>query len=304
MTSPFLSLTANLRAILWMVAAAFVFANMSGLVKYLGQDMHAFEIAFFRSVFGFVALLPGLWAGGGLRAFRTQRIGLHGVRVALGGFTMLCFFYAMTMLPLANAKALSFSQPLFMLLLAPIFLQEKIGWHRGVAVVIGFVGLVIAAQPGADGFSIASFAAIAGAFTMACAMIVVKKLAATERPVTIMAYFSLSAIVITALPASMVWVTPTWEQVGLTAVVGAMASLGQYLYIRGYQIGEASVIAPFNFLQIPFAGVVGYIVFTEIPSTATVIGGGIVVSSAIYIMRREAVLNRRTTSVQSTPAGN
>jgi len=294
---------ANVRASLWMIAAAVVFSNMSGLVKFLGQDLHGFEIAFLRSIFGFLVLIPALHALGGLKAFQTQRPGLHLARCILGGVTMLCFFYSMTELPLANAKTLSFSQPLFMLLLAPFFLNEKIGWHRGFAAVIGFTGLIIAAQPGSLQYTDASFAAITGAVTMACAMIIVKKLSATEKPVTILAYFALAAIVVTAIPTYFVWKTPTWTQVGLSAVIGGMASFGQYLYIRAYKIGEASVVAPLSFLQIPFSGFVGYMAFAEVPTQATVIGGIIIVSSAIYITRREAMVKKKeVTKVQTNPA--
>jgi len=280
-----------------MVCAALVFSQMNGLVKYLGRDLHGFEIAFFRSIFGFFALLPGIMSAGGIKAFHTKRPWLHTIRAVFGGITMLCLFYAMTRLPLANATALAFSQPLFMLILAPIFLHEKIGWHRSLAACFGFAGVLIIVQPGEMGFSIAAIGAITGAFTMACAMIVVKTLSKTELPVSIMSYFALSAIVVTGIPTIYVWVTPTWTQVLLMAVCGIVASFGQYLYIRSYKIGEASVVAPFNFLQLPFAGLLGYVAFSEMPARTTLIGGALIIAAALYIMRRESIVHNKVTPI-------
>ncbi len=200
----------NVRGTLWMVLAAFVFAQMNALIKYVGHDLHGFEVAFFRALFGFVSLLPVIVSAGGARVFRTDNLKMHGLRALSGGFTMLCFFYAMTHLPLANATALSFSQPLFLLALAPFLLKERVGWHRGLA-----------------------------------------------------------------------------------AGVGGLGSLGQYLYIRAYRAGDASAVAPFNFLQLPFAAALGFVLFAEELSVATLIGGTLIVVSVLYIMRREAILHRR-----------
>ncbi len=286
----------NLRGTLWMAVAALVFAAMNALVKSVGRDLHGFEIAFFRAVFGFLALLPMIVSAGGFSAFRTDNLKMHGLRALFGGITMLCFFYAMTRLPLANATALSFSQPLFLLALAPFLLKERVGWHRCLAAAAGFAGVVIAARPGAAGFSAASFAAVGGALSMAFAMVCVKKLSAADRPLAILAFFSASAILTTLPPALSVWKTPDGAQLAWLALIGGMGSLGQYLYIRAYRVGEASVVAPFNFLQLPFAAALGLAVFAEEPGIATLAGGGLIVASVVYIMRREAIVHRKAVS--------
>jgi len=117
----------NVRGTLWMVLAALVFAQMNALIKYVGRDLHGFEVAFFRAVFGFLALLPVIVGAGGLRVFHTRKPLLHLWRAASGCGALLCFFYALTRLPLANATALSFSQPLFLLAMAPLILKEQVG---------------------------------------------------------------------------------------------------------------------------------------------------------------------------------
>jgi drug/metabolite transporter (DMT)-like permease len=287
----------NLRGALWMAFAAFVFAGMNALIKSVGHDLHGFEIAFFRSLFGFVALVPMIAASGGWAIFRTRNLKMHGLRALFGGITMLCFFYAMTRLPLANATALSFSQPLFMLALAPVLLQERVGWHRALAAAVGFCGVAIAAGPGTAGFTVASFAAVAGAVSMAFAMVCVKKLSVTDRPLAILAYFSASTVFTTLPPTLTVWKTPDTTQLLWLALIGGLGSLGQYLYVRAYRVGEASVVAPFNFLQLPFAATWGFAAFAEAPGVATLAGGGLIVASVVYIMRREATVHRREVSV-------
>ncbi|MGE4527805.1 MAG: DMT family transporter [Rhodospirillaceae bacterium] len=283
----------NVRGTLWMVLATLVFAQMNALVKYVGHDLHGFEIAFFRAVFGFLVLVPVIIGAGGLRVFHTRKPLLHLWRAVSGCGAMLCFFYSLTRLPLANATALSFSQPLFLLAMAPFLLQEKVGWHRWAAALVGFAGVVIAAQPGAEGFTAASFAAIGGALFMALAVVSVKVMSRTEAPLTILAYFSLSIIFTTFVPSIPVWRTPSPVQLASLALIGAMGSLGQYLYIRAYRAGDASVVAPFNFLQLPFAMLLGFICFAEIPAAATLAGGGIIVAAVLYIMRREAKVHSR-----------
>ncbi|MBN2751460.1 MAG: DMT family transporter, partial [Rhodospirillaceae bacterium] len=143
----------------------------------------------------------------------------------------------------------------------------------------------------------ASFAAVAGAFSMAFAMVFVKFLSRTETSIAILAFFSLSAIFTTLIPTITVWQTPSLIQIGWLALVGGLGSMGQYLYIRAYRIGDASVVAPFNFLQLPFAACLGYLVFAEMPGHATLVGGSIIIVSVLYIMRREAVVHRKVNQI-------
>ncbi|WP_337996496.1 DMT family transporter [Oleispirillum naphthae] len=287
----------NVRGALWMVLAVCLFSQMNALIKYVGQDLHPFEVAFFRAVFGFLVLLPVIAGSGGMRVFATRKPLFHLWRAASGCGAMLCFFYTLTHLPLANATALSFSQPLFLLAMAPLLLKEKVGWHRWAAALVGFSGVVIAARPGAEGFSPAAFIAVGGAFFMALAMVSVKVMSRTEAPLTILSYFSLSIIFTTLVPAIPVWRTPTAAQTAWLALIGLMGSIGQYLYIRSYRAGDASVVAPFNFLQLPVSAVLGFAVFAEIPAATTLAGGGIIVASVLYIMRREAKTHARVEDI-------
>lgn len=286
----------NLSGALWMVAAALVFAAMNGLIRMVGQSLHGFEVAFLRAVFGWVYLAPIVIAAGGFRVFRTAVPGLHALRALFGGSTMLLSFYAFTRLPLAESTTLSFSAPLFMLILAQVALGETVGWHRRIAAAVGFLGVVIAARPEAEGMSAASVAMVVGAFAWGCGMTCVKALARTESPLSIMAIFSAAVVLINAAPAALVWRTPTPGETLWLLVIAGLGTLGQYLYIRAYRVGEASLVAPFNFLQLPFAAGIGAMLFGETPGLSTLAGGLIIVGSGLYIMQREATLRRRTSA--------
>lgn len=283
----------NVRGTLWMALAALVFAMMNALIRDLGADLHGFEIAFFRSVFGLMFLVPMIASSGGLKVLKTAKPKLHVLRAICGATTMLLSFYAFTRLPLANATTLTFSQPLFLLALAPFLLGETVGWHRRIAAAVGFGGVLIAAQPGAEGFSIASVAMLGAALAMAFGMVCVKFLSRTESSLSIMTWFSVAAVVAAAAPAAAVWQTPTLGELGVLVAMGALGTCGQYLYVRSYRVGEASVVAPFNFLQLPFAAGFGFVLFGETPGWSTLGGGVVIVASVLYIMRREAIVHRK-----------
>jgi drug/metabolite transporter (DMT)-like permease len=283
----------NVRGALWMALAALVFAMMNALIRRVGADIHGFEIAFFRSVFGVMFLAPIIASAGGLKVLKTAKPKLHAWRAVFGGSTMLLSFYAFTRLPLANATTLSFSQPLFLLALAPFLLGETVGWHRRIAAAVGFCGVLIAAQPGAAGFSVASVAMLAAALAMAFGMVCVKFLSRTDSSLSIMSWFSIAAVVFAFVPALLVWRTPTLAELALLVVMGALGTCGQYFYVRSYRVGEASVVAPFNFLQLPFAAGFGFLLFGETPGWSTLVGGVVIVASVLYIMRREAIVHRK-----------
>lgn len=283
----------NVRGTLWMALAALVFAMMNALIRKIGADLHGFEIAFFRAVFGLMFLVPMIASAGGFRVLKTAKPKLHFLRAICGATTMLLSFYAFTRLPLANATTLTFSQPLFLLALAPFLLGETVGWHRRIAAAVGFGGVLIAAQPGAEGFSIASVAMLAAALAMAFGMVCVKFLSRTESSLSIMTWFSVAAVVAAFLPALAVWRDPTPLEFALLVVTGALGTCGQYLYVRSYRVGEASVVAPFNFLQLPFAAGFGFVLFGETPGWSTLVGGVAIVASVLYIMRREAIVHRK-----------
>jgi len=285
------SLSANQRGALWLLLSAAAFAAMSGFSKSLGSmGIHAFQIAFFRSFFGLLALLPFI-VGDNAAPLRTGRPLLYFLRCGIGITSLLANFYSMTSLPLATAAALSFTRPLFLVLLAILFLGETLGWRRGLATLIGFGGVIVLLHPGAalaQGSGITpdgAAAAVYAAFSMAVVLLLVKKLSNTEHPITLLFWFSLASAAGTAGPAALVWINPSLLQWSQLIAVGVLGSLAQYAIFRAYQIGEASVLGPVDNSQLIWAGLIGSLFFGEIPDGFTAAGVLLIVVSTLGVLR-------------------
>ncbi len=284
-------LPANIRGALWVVAAGALFSVMAAVVKILGNRLDSFQIAFFRALFGLAAVLPFVWQEG-LPRLRTRRPGMHLLRGVMGVSAMLCGFYAITHLPLADAVSLSFTRPLFLVPLAVLFLGERVRARRWAATAVGFLGVVVMLRP-TGAIEPAAFVALAGALLVAGVSVLLKKLAATETPATILFYFGVISSTVALGPALYVWIAPTLGELLLLMLVGALAAAAQSFMIRAFAVAEATAVAPFDYVRILYAGLIGYALFAEVPDRWTVLGATIVAASTLYIARREAWLARR-----------
>jgi len=270
-----------------MLAGVIFFAATAVLIKYAGQSLHTFEIVFFRCLFGLLVVIP-LIMQSGLRALAIRKPAWHGFRVVCAVVAMNCGFYALANLELATAISLSFTRPLFMILLAIVILGEVVRWRRGLATVIGFCGVVIMLQPGAIEFHWAFIAALASAFAVAMALVLVKLMSKYDEPVSIMVSFSIGTVLVSAVPAGLVWQTPTTIELMLLVGLGVVASLGQYSLIRAFTLGEATVMSPIDYLQIIIGSAAGFYLFQEMPSVWTLLGAVVIVGSTLYIVIRGA----------------
>jgi drug/metabolite transporter (DMT)-like permease len=278
-------LPANLHGALWIVLSASFFAVQGLVVKLLGQRLDSFQIAFFRCVFGLIAILPFLY--GTTSFFMTGRIGTHIARALVGVGGTFCGFYALTHLPLATATAISFTRPLFLILLALLFLGEMVRWQRWIATIVGFLGVLIVLRPGTDTFDPAMLVALAGALFVSEVSVLVKKLSGTERNVTILFYFASITTLVSAVPAAFVWQDPIGAEWLLLALIGILSSLAQYTMLRALRVGEATAVMPFDYARLPFAGVLGYLFFAEVPDGWTLVGIAVLVGATLYIARHE-----------------
>ncbi|MEO3428051.1 DMT family transporter [Pelagibius sp. CAU 1746] len=288
-----LRLSPNHRGALWMIAASLGFTVNSAVVKTLvaghagSGGLDVFQVAFARALFSFALVLPFLLrAGPG--ALRTRHPGIHGLRAFSGAAAMICGFYAVGQLPLAEFMALSFTQPLFVTLLAVLVLGEAVRWRRWLATAVGFIGVLIMMRPGAAAFDPAALVALTSVFGIALAVILVKRLPAGESHTTMLTYFCLMSLGVTALPAFLTWRPPSLEQWGLLVAVGALGVASQAMIIRAYRAGEASFVAPFDYLKLLLAGLIGFYFFSELPGLWTLVGAAVIVGAAFYTARREA----------------
>jgi drug/metabolite transporter (DMT)-like permease len=288
-------LPANVRGALWVVLSCPCIASMGALVKTLGARLDRFQLAFLRSLFALLSVLPfALRAGVGV--LRTERPGLHLARGLAGTVAMMCGFFALTRLSLADATAIGFTTPLFLTVLAALVLHEVVRWRRWSATAFGFLGVLVMFRPGEGILEVAALAALLGALCVATVRLLIKRLAATEKSLTMIVYFCLISTTVSALPAVFVWRSPTLAELALLVLLGCVASVTQIFMIRGYGTGEASALAPFEYSRLPFAAIYGFFLFAELPDLYTLLGASMIVGSTLYIARREHRLSKRTPS--------
>lgn len=274
----------KLRGILLIVLSGLCFSAMNALSKHLGARLNVFEIAFFRSAFGWVLVWPFVMLSG-LKVLKTRHPGAHVVRGLASGCSVLSIFYSVMHLPLADATAYGFTRNLFIVLLAAAFLHERIRRDRSAVALLGFIGVLLMLRPQA-GLTLAAGVALFGALLAACVIVIIKHLMRSERPVTVMFYFGLSTTVVTGLPAIAFWQRPGAEELLLLLMTGALGSAGQTVMIMAYREADATVLAPFDYLQLVFAAALGYLLFFEVPTAWTIAGAVLIVLANLYSSQR------------------
>ncbi len=281
----------TLRALSWMLVATVAFSTMHALVRHITQELHFFEVAFFRNFFGVVALLP-MFLRYGFTPLRTQRIGLLTLRGVLNIGAMFTFFYALSVTPLATVSALGFSAPIFATTLAMLLLGEVVRARRWAAILIGFAGALVIIRPGFAELDYGMLAVLLSSVLWAMALMVIKVLGRTESSLTITVYMGLIMAPLSLGPALFVWQWPTPEQFAWLAGVGFVGAIAQWTMTEALRLGDTSEVMPLDFLKLIWAAVIGYLAFGEFPDFFTWIGGLMIFGGATYIAIRESERRR------------
>jgi drug/metabolite transporter (DMT)-like permease len=280
-----------------MIASGIGFTFMAIAIKVLGHRLDSFQIAFFRCLIGFIAILPLVGAYGS-DVLQTRSLKIHALRGLFGLIAMFASYYAIARIPLASYTALSFTKPLFSTILAVIVLHEIVRWRRWSATAVGFIGVLVMVRPGAETFNAAALFALADSLSIAFLVTLIKRLPPGETPLGMMFYFGVFSTIAALPPALFVWQWPTAEEWALLVVIGILGALSQSFWIRAYRAGEASLVAPFDYLRLLFAGIAGYLAFAETVDLWTLLGAAIIVISTVYIARREARVARAATAAR------
>ncbi|MGH6901943.1 MAG: DMT family transporter [Geminicoccaceae bacterium] len=282
-------MSAPLRGALWMCAAATCFALMITLVRQLTDDLHPLQVVFFRTAFGLLAMLPWLLRQG-LGVLRTGRFRLHLLRALIGIFAMVGWFTTLSLMPLAEATALSFTAPIFTSVLAVLILGEVMRLRRWTATLIGFLGALLIVRPGVAAIDPVALLAIATAAVWATSTVLIKVMARTESAGAITTYMALLTTPMTLLAALFVWQTPDLAQLGWAALLGAAGSIGHICMSRALAVADASLVAPLDYLRLPIVALIAFLAFGEVPNAWVWIGAAVIAASSIYIAQREARL--------------
>jgi len=274
------------RAAILVSAGSMTLVVMAMVVKHLGSDLPAMEILFFRSFIGFLFVLP-LFVRDPMEPLRTKRPGLHFVRGATGALGNACFFWTLTHMLLADAMALQFSRPLFMIPLALVLLGDNAGLRRSLVALVGFTGILFYARPFTAGFEPGAFVGSLGALAGGVVVVCIKRLATTEPTRVIMFYYASWNAAFALIPALLFWVTPSVPQLALLAVVGFLGIAGQGLITHGLTLGDATALVPLDYSRIVYAAILGYLVFGEVPGPWSYVGMALIVASSLYLVLTE-----------------
>lgn len=301
------------RGIALKVASVCCFVVMATMLK-ATLTIPSGEMVFFRSFFATLPVLAYLaWKGRLRHAFATKRPLGHVVRGLVGVTSMSLGFFALTRLPLPEATAIGYAAPLIIVILSAVLLQERVHVFRWTTVLVGLVGVAIILWPRLTVFSsesglgdaeaIGAIAALFGAILSAFAMLQVRNLVQTEQSETIVIYFFITASVLSLLTLPLGWVWPTQEQALLLVGAGFFGGIGQLLLTNCYRHADMSVIAPFEYVSLILTIIIGFVIFSDVPTLAMVLGALIIVASGIAVILRERWLGlERTRAKQaSTP---
>jgi drug/metabolite transporter (DMT)-like permease len=287
--------------ILFMLASIFAYSCLDALAKWTVTIYAPAQFLLIRSTTSIAVLLPFVARNNFAALKNIPRPGLQFVRVALSITEVILFFSAVYYLPLADTITCYLASPIFVVAMSALFLGEKVGWRRWLAVTFGFIGVLIAMKPSTSSISWGALVAVAGAFVSALLMIVTRQLRGTSE-----AFLAFGQIVGTlifgAAVAPFVWITPEWPHVGIFLVSGIVSVVALLCINRSLRLAPASVLAPFKFTAIFWAASFGYFAFGDVPSLTTAIGAAFIISAGLYIFLRERKLARLEATMRPPPA--
>ena len=285
-----------LLALLLRLGAAGSLASMAALIKYVHDTgIHLIEILFWRQALAIpVVIVWALATTGSLAVFATRRPGAH-VRRGLFGLTgMVLNFAAVVLLPLAEATTMNFTAPIWAVILSMLLLKDKVGIWRWSAVLLGFAGIVLIAQPGSGHIPLlGASVALGGAFMIALISIQIADLNKTEQPITIVFWFAMIAAPVCGLALPWVFSAHSPLQWALLAAMGVMGTLGQILLTASLRYGKVASVIVMDYSSLFWATLYGWLVWDTLPTPWTWLGAPLVVAAGLLITWREHVLARR-----------
>jgi len=282
-----------LEAAIWMLASCAALSVLAALGRYLAlAGVEPLQIVFCRLLFAWMCLLPWLMKRG-LKQVGTSQTKLYMLRAVVSMCAMTTWFYAVSMIPIGEVTALSFLAPLFTTVGAAFVLGELVGLRRATATLIGFCGALIIIRPGYVELGPGNWFALGSAVFMGASALIIKTLTRGDDPWTVVFFSHLLMIPLALVPALFVWSWLTPELWLFLMATGPIAVLGHITFTKALSVADASLVATVDFSRLPFAVLVGWIVFGEVSDLWTWVGAAVIFASALYIVRREMRQTKR-----------
>ncbi len=276
----------------YMFISVCAFSLMDVIVKW-SDDYPVGQVLFFR---GFCGIIPMLFLIPKDRYFdfyKTNRPLLHFKRCLAGLIALISIFIALRNLPLATVVSITFAAPIFTTIFSIFLLNEKVGFYRWLAVLVGFVGIIIISEPGFSSLNLYYIYPIIFCLGLSYVAIAIKKLSSTEPVWLISFFFSFSIMLISFLSFYQNWILPSLFDLFFLSLIGILGGLANLWLSQSYKLSDVSLVTPLKYLALVFAVIFGYFIWNEIPTPKTLFGAGLVILSSFIIFRREMVLKKR-----------
>ena len=283
------SFPAPVRGLLLVVIASAFFAAMHNTIRFVtvSEGFHPFEVAFFRVAFGLLVFIP-FFVRSGVGILRTQKFTWHFGRAFLNSASMLSWFTALSLMPVGDATAVSLIGPVFVAILAMVFLGEHVGPMRWFGIFLAVAGGLLVVRPGLTEISSGVWLVLFSAVAVSFSKLIAKILTEHDSPTTIVAYMTLLMIPITLVPAIFVWQTPSIYQLVFLALIGIFGTTGHLLFVQAYKLADMSLVEPAMFTRMVWAALISLVVFAEFPTPWTWAGAGVIVVGTTLLARKES----------------
>ena len=279
-------LSKNQLGFLYMFLSICAFSVMDIIVKW-SHNYPVGEVLFFRGFCGMITIFFIIPRDRYLNFYKTNRPFLHLKRCVSGLIAIVAIFIALRKLPLATVVSITFAAPIFTSIMSIFFLSEKVGFYRWLAVIVGFIGILIISEPGFSSLNIYYIYPIIFCLGLSYVAIAIKQLSSTEPVWLIGLYFSFSILVMSLFTIPQGWILPNLKDLFLLSMVGILGGLANLWLTQSYKYSDVSLVTPLKYLALLFAIFFGYIFWSEIPSSKTLFGATLVIISSIIIFRRE-----------------
>ena len=270
------------------------FSVMDIIVKW-SQHYPLGEVLFFRGFFGVIFYLFIIPSDRRKNFYYTKRAKLHFLRCAFGLIALVAIFIALRNLPLATVVSISFAAPIFTTIFSIFLLREKVGIFRWLAVIIGFVGIIIITEPGLSSVNIYYIYPIIFCLGLSYVAIAIRQLSKTEPVWLISLYFSVAITLLSLFTIPYGWIMPSLYDLAFLSFIGFFGGVANLWLSQSYKYSEVSLVTPLKYLALVFAIFFGYLIWGEIPTIKTLMGAGLVIISSLIIFRREIYLKKQLT---------
>ena len=277
-----------MKAILLNLSAWTMLPIMDGIAKYLSSSLPVLQITWARYFFTVVIILPTMVLFFKKNLKLSEKPKLQIIRGVLLFFANILFFYSISQISLSKALTLAFIAPLIVTIFSPIFLNEKVGFNRWVAVMIGFFGCLIVIRPGLIDFNLATFAALGTGFMYGFYLIVTRKLSNVDNPLLTLLFTGIVGAFLGSFAIPFYWVMPSSHQWIFLFLIGFFASIGHLLLILSLKLADASKLAPFGYFEILPNVIIGFYFFNNVPDIFHLAGLALIIGSGVYIFKKES----------------